>query len=165
GPARRVSGVSSDAAPIALAEPRSCEPEAAETSEGGAGLGRAIPEETVLGMLRQRIVPVARGCFRRDRAGRTDYSVRAVFRFRLADREVIEADVEGEISDVLRACLLQAVDTLEVPRFSGTVVVRYPLYTERVPPPPTIVLEEEVLDVVDRVAGDTPAPGLELLER
>lgn len=102
-------------------------------------------------MLRQRIVPPARDCFRRDRAGREDYAVRAVFEIHLADREVARAEIRGELPRPLRECLLRSVDGLEVPPYAGTVVVRYPLYTERVHPPPTIELHPDVADIVDRV--------------
>jgi hypothetical protein len=121
-------------------------------------LGRGIPAETVLSMLRRRVVPVARGCFRRDRAGREDYSTRAVFELRLTDREVAGADVVGEIDDELRECLLHAVDGLEVPAYDGTIVVRYPLYTRAHGPSVTIELHPDVASVVDRVLpSDAPA--------
>jgi hypothetical protein len=92
---------------------------------------------------------VARGCFRRDRAGRADYQVRAIFEFQLADREVVSAHVEGKIAEELRSCLLAAVDQLAVPRFSGKVVVRYPLVTEREPLPSQIELTAEAAQGVD----------------
>lgn len=121
-------------------------------------LGRGIPAETVLSMLRRRVVPVARGCFRRDRAGREDYATRAVFELRLTDREVAAADVVGEIDDELRECLLHAVDGLEVPAYDGTIVVRYPLYTRAHGPSLTIELHPDVASVVDRVLpSDAPA--------
>ncbi|MBW2464206.1 MAG: hypothetical protein JRH11_21335 [Deltaproteobacteria bacterium] len=186
GPAQRPSGVSSDAAPVALAEIRACAhstlasgaptaPTApgAETSgqdlvrrreeatsAGSAATstlrGRGIPAETVLRMLRRRVQPVARRCFRRDRAGRLDYAVRAEFVIRLEDRELTEARVDGEITDGLRTCLSSAVHDLEIPRFRGAVIVRYPLYTERVPRPPTIELVPEVARQVDAVTIDGP---------
>ncbi|MCB9619594.1 MAG: VWA domain-containing protein [Sandaracinus sp.] len=114
-------------------------------------LGRGIPAETVLSMLRRRVVPVARGCFRRDRAGRENYATRAVFELRLADREVTSADVIGEIDDALRECLLTSVDGLDVPAYAGTIVVRYPLYTQASGPALTIELHPDVAQVVDRV--------------
>ena len=175
GPAQRPSGVSSDAAPVALAEARACAHSAAaaatsgqhlvrrdqETTSAGSATtstlrGRGIPAETVLRMLRRRVQPVARRCFRRDRAGRLDYAVRAEFVIRLEDRELTEARVDGEISDELRACLASAVHDLEIPRFRGAVIVRYPLYTERVPRPPTIELVPEVARQVDAVTIDGP---------
>ncbi len=151
-PPRAPSGVSSDAYPIALAGPAWCAappspPPAATVSTRGHG----IPAETVLAMLRQRVRPVARGCFRRDRAGRGDYATRAEFVVHLADREVVRADVRGQITDELRGCLLHAVESLDVPRYDGRVIVRYPLVTERIPPPPVIELDPDVAREVDRV--------------
>lgn len=116
--------------------------------EGRSGL----PERSLLELLRQRIVPVARGCFREDRAGRPNYQTRAVFDFRLADREVVEADVSGRITPELRGCLLRAVDALEIPRFDGVVQVRYPIYTAPELPPPTLTLGADVADAVDAIA-------------
>ena len=149
GPGSRPSGVSSDLSPIALAGVRSCAmpPPATASREEGRG----VPANTVLNMLRQRVVPVARRCFRRDRAGRAEYSVRATFEFRLGDREVLDADVRGSIDSELRQCLLEAVHDLDVPRFEGAVVVRYPLYTEPELRPPVIELEPEVAQQVDRI--------------
>ncbi|MEC7526215.1 MAG: vWA domain-containing protein [Myxococcota bacterium] len=108
-----------------------------------------LPARSLLHLLRQRIVPVARGCFRDDRRGRAAYSTRAVYSFRLADREVIDASVEGRLSAELRACLERAIDGLEVPPFEGSVQVRYPLYTRAVERPPTLSLDADVADAVD----------------
>ncbi len=156
GPATRAGGVSSQTSPIALAEPLGCGPPSRAPMDDSEPHGRGVPAETLLQMLRARIVPVARGCFRRDRAGRADYATRAVFHFRLADREVAEAEVEGQLTPALRSCLLTAIDTLDVPYFEGTVRVRYPLYTERAEQAPRIEIEREVLEAVDRIAGDEP---------
>ncbi|MCU0673300.1 MAG: VWA domain-containing protein [Myxococcota bacterium] len=123
-----------------------------------SSLGRGIPAETVLSMLRRRVVPVARGCFRRDRAGREDYATRAVFELRLTDREVAASDVVGEIDDELRECLMHAVDGLEVPAYDGTIVVRYPLYTRAHGPSLTIELHPDVASVVDRVLPSDAPP-------
>ncbi len=168
GPAWRYGGISSDAAPVVLAEPRACR----KTDAGGssrsnragrkgpltdgqttasAGAGKAMPADPLLAMLRKRIIPVARGCFRRDRAGRTHYRRRALFVFRLAEREVVRAEVRGEIAEPLRACLLAAVDSLEVPFFTGTILVRYPLRTEAEPQPEQIELSAEVAGEVDGI--------------
>lgn len=154
GPATRAGGVSTDEAPLILAEARSCEPRPAPAPPASDRMGRGMPAETVLSMLRRRIIPGARRCFRLDRAGRGDYSVRAVFELELADREVSGAEVEGEISPRLRSCLMETLEGLDVPVFRGSVLVRYPLYTERHPPPPTIELREEVAEPVDRLLGD-----------
>ena len=156
GPATRASGVSTDDEPVVLAEARTCarRPPASPAAETSSGLGRGVPAETVLSMLRGRVVPAARRCFRIDRAGRGDYAVRAVFEFELADREVSSAEVSGAISDRLRACLMATLQGLDVPPFEGSVLVRYPVYTERYPPPPTIELRDEVAAPVDRLLGE-----------
>jgi len=163
GPALRQGGLSSDAKPVSLAAERTtCAAPAkkptkkaaideAETPNNEAGTG--MPSSPLLGMLRQRIIPVARGCFRKDRAGRPDYQVRAVFTFELAEREVVSAEVSGKITDALRDCLLSAIDDLAVPRFSGRVVVRYPLVTEREGLPSQIELTPEAADKVDSLLG------------
>jgi hypothetical protein len=155
--------LSSDAKPVSLAAERTtCAAPAkkptkkaaideAETPNNEAGTG--MPSSPLLGMLRQRIIPVARGCFRKDRAGRPDYQVRAVFSFELAEREVVSAEVSGKITDALRDCLLSAIDDLAVPRFSGRVVVRYPLVTEREGLPSQIELTPEAADKVDSLLG------------
>ena len=100
-------------------------------------------------MLRQRVVPLARGCFRRDRAGRSEYERRAVFVFALAEREVVSAEVEGRIPEPLRQCLMGAVDALDVPRFAGIVKVRYPLVTESVEIAPKVELTTVAAGAVD----------------
>ena len=165
GPATHPSGVSSDLAPVALAEPRSCraavgnDAEAREPGElrdarpSNPLDGRGVPAETLLAMLRSRVVPAARACFRADRAGRADYSVRAGIAFTLADREILSTDITGELAPALRSCLLDALERLEVPRFEGTVVVRYPVYTEAAPPAPTIELTDGAARGVDRTFG------------
>ncbi|MFW5925431.1 MAG: hypothetical protein ACOCV4_04645 [Myxococcota bacterium] len=160
-PAQRPSGVSSDAAPVALAEPRACETDRKPPPDRLAPpedplAGKGLPARTMLGMLRRRVLPVARRCFREDRRGRTDYAVRAELVFRLAEREVVDARVQGELSERLRTCLLEAVDTLDVPRFEGTVAVRYPVYTEAAPEPPRIELESPVADEIREVTEGQP---------
>ena len=151
GPAQRQSGLNSDQVQVALAQERAIcarpvEPAKANKDEE---LGSGMPSSPLLSMLRQRIMPVARGCFRRDRAGRADYQVRAVFVFQLADREVISAQVTGKIAEQLRSCLLSSIDSLAVPRFTGKVIVRYPLVTEREPLPAQIELEAATADKID----------------
>jgi hypothetical protein len=157
GPAQSHSGISSDAQPVALAEERVCKAApVAKVGDSGAAaeIGAGMPADPLLSMLRQRIMPLARGCFRRDRAGRANYKTRAVFVFALAEREVVDARVEGAIADDLRRCLLAAVDTLEVPRFSGVVKARYPLVTEAVPLPEQIELRSETAGDIDRLFHD-----------
>jgi hypothetical protein len=158
GPAQRISGVSSDAAPVALAEERICKPApvAKVRAQGELEVGAGMPADPLLDMLRRRIMPVARGCFRRDRAGRADYQKRATFAFTLAEREVVDAKIEGKIPDGLRTCLLKAVDTLDVPRFSGTVIVRYPLVTESLPLPEQIELRTATAASIDRLFPEAP---------
>jgi hypothetical protein len=163
GPARRRGGISSDAEPVALAEERACRSLPA-VSQRRSDVGVGMPSEPLLAMLRQRILPVARGCFRSDRAGRSQYQHRAVFVFSLAEREVASGQVEGAIPDALRNCLLAAVDQLEVPRFSGVVNVRYPLITESVPLPEQIELKADTSGTLDRLFGDPPTPGQHSLD-
>jgi hypothetical protein len=150
---------------LALADPRRCE-QATRTEEvvsapstriarlaqhqGESGL----PAQSLLELLRQRIVPIARGCFRDDRAGRAAYSTRATFEFRLADREVVAADVRGRLEPELRACLLRAVDGLEIPRFDGAIDVRYPIHTAAEPVPPTLTLDSDIAGAVDAIAEE-----------
>ncbi|HMI90500.1 MAG TPA: hypothetical protein VK509_04010, partial [Polyangiales bacterium] len=158
GPAQRAGGISSDAAPVALAEERVCKPPpvAKVRAQGDLEVGAGMPADPLLDMLRRRIMPAARGCFRRDRAGRPDYQKRAVFAFTLAEREVVDAKIEGKIPDALRTCLLKAVDTLDVPRFSGTVIVRYPLVTESLPLPEQIELRATTAASLDRLFPEAP---------
>jgi hypothetical protein len=118
--------------------------------------GKGIPKDTVRVMLRQRLVPAARRCFRQDRRGRADHARRAEYIIRLAEREVIEARVQGDLPDALRRCLLGAVDGLDVPMFEGVVLVHYPVYTERAPDPPRLELEGPVADEVDAVTAGHP---------
>lgn len=166
GPARRFSGVNGDAAPIGLAQERSCgvaqRPQAKPTAQPGAPTpGAGMPSEPLLAMLRQRIMPVARGCFRRDRAGQLQYQKRAVFAFTLAEREVTNAYIEGAIPAALRSCLLAAVDQLDVPRFTGIVKVRYPLTTESVERPEQIELRAQTSGELNQLFGD---PGDHVLD-
>lgn len=159
GPALRQGGLSSDIRPVALAAERSAcavpakKPDKKSDSGGEDDIGSGMPSSPLLGMLRQRIIPVARGCFRKDRAGRADYQVRAIFAFELAEREVVSAEVTGKITDALRQCLLSAIDGLAVPRFTGRVVVHYPLVTEREILPSQIELTSEAAEKVDSLLG------------
>ncbi|HKP56366.1 MAG TPA: hypothetical protein VJV78_06590, partial [Polyangiales bacterium] len=158
GPALRQGGISSDTQPVQLAAERAAcaipaKKPAKPRDDDEDDIGSGMPSSPLLGMLRQRIIPVARGCFRRDRAGRADYQVRAVFAFELAEREVISAEVTGQITDELKACLLAAVDDLAVPRFNGRVVVRYPLVTERETLPSQIELTPQVAERLDALIG------------
>jgi hypothetical protein len=143
--------------PVGLAQERVCRPEPTLAELSSARDGAGMPSDPLLGMLRQRILPIARGCFRRDRAGQLRYEKRAVFVFSLAEREVADAHIEGAIPEALRDCLLSAVDQLEVPRFSGVVNVRYPLITESVPAAEQVELTTTTSGTLDRLFGDTTA--------
>jgi Mg-chelatase subunit ChlD len=156
GPANARSGINSDAAPVALAEERVCLMTKASAAQQAAKpvLGKGMPSDPLLDMLRLRVMPFARDCFRRDRAGKSNYQLRAVFVFALAEREVVSAGVEGQIPEPLRQCLMGAVDTLDVPRFTGTVEVRYPLVTESVPKAEQIQLTQVAAQAIDSVIGE-----------
>lgn len=150
GPALRQSGISSDSDPISLAEARPCRPPSviiSTTSRSGTGM----PASPLLSMLRQRILPVARACFRRDRAGRAEYQLRAVFELELSNQEVTDATVTGDVPDALRTCLIEAADRLEVPLFTGTVRARYPLRTQSEPLPDEIELSPAITADLDRL--------------
>lgn len=150
GPAERVSGINRDDSPIIQARARSCMPvPKVNEANKAASIGTGMPSEPLREMLRMRIIPAARECFRRDRAGRADYSVRAVFRFELASQEVVHSAVEGRIEARLRNCLLTAVDRLHVPRFSGRIKVTYPLRTIKEAVPPRIELSDDTSNSVD----------------
>jgi hypothetical protein len=153
GPKRRHGGLSSDEKPLWLVQERACVTPAKASAAAGAEVGVGMPADPLLDMLRRRILPVARGCFRRDRAGRAKYDQRAVFAFTLAEREIVSATVEGRIAEELRRCLLAAVDSLEVPRFSGVVKVRYPLVTESVPLPEQVQLQAGTATELDGLFG------------
>jgi hypothetical protein len=148
--------------PIAPARLDRCSSGDALVSAEATTEGRGIPAETVLDMLRRRVVPVARQCFRRDRRGRGDYAVRAEYVFTLRDREIEAAEVHGSIADGLRECLLLSMDGLDIPRFSGRVVVRYPVHTEREVPPPAVELlpdvARELHAVTEGMPGGAPPP-------
>jgi hypothetical protein len=146
---------------LALAHTRQCNPPPSTTL--GARRARdersGVPARVLLGSMRRRVIPPARACFRTDRAGRADYEERAEIRMELADREIATASVTGEITPALRECLLSAIDHLEVPGFEGRLLVRWPLYTEGVAPPPVLELAPAVADEVDRaIPRDAAVP-------
>lgn len=153
GPAQRLSGVSSNLDPVSLAEPRECRPPATAASDAipASTPGSGMPSSPLLTMLRQRILPVARACFRRDRAGRAEYELRAVFELELSNQEVTDANVTGEVPEPLRRCLIEAADHLEVPPFTGVVRARYPLRTQSEPLPSEIELSSGVAADLDRL--------------
>src|SRR5690606_8546329 len=108
GPRRSASAPVGRDVHLVLSEPRRCAPPprapAANASEGAPADGRiariarhegpsSLPARSLLDMLRQRIVPVARRFYRVDRRGRPNYQTCSIFEFRLADREVFDAEV------------------------------------------------------------------------
>jgi hypothetical protein len=109
------------------------------------------PAQDLLALLRTRLLPGARGCLRRDRAGRLDYAVRAVFELAFADREVEAAQVTGPMSPELRRCLLEATESLEVPGLPGRVTVRYPIATRAEPLPSPTPMPAELAAQVEQV--------------
>lgn len=110
-----------------------------------------MPKESVLSMLRTQLIPQARGCLRSDRKGRADYAVQVTFHALFAEREAYDVRVEGKIEEALRGCLLDVVERLRVPAFTGRIRVRYPIYTEREQVAPVIELVPEAEREVDRV--------------
>ncbi len=111
----------------------------------------AMPAESVLELLRTQLVPKARACLRSDRRGRGDYAVALSFRALFSRREVSEVSIEGKIPEHLRACLAELLPKLRVPAFSGSVRVRYPIHTDREPPPPVVEMTPEISESVRRV--------------
>lgn len=116
---------------------------------GQARPGAGVPAETLLSLLRARVIPKARGCFRDDRRGQRAYSRRAVMSFRLAEREVTAMEVKGELSGPLRQCLSRALDDLEVPSFEGVVTADYPLTVEAAPNEPVLHLTGDLEQRLD----------------
>ena len=108
-----------------------------------------IVAETLLAHLRTRLVPPARRCLRRDRAGRADYSVSATYTLQLEDSEIRGFAVEGDIAAPLRACLEDTVQRLDLPRFTRRYVVRYPIHTERSEDAPAVVLDDRAESMLD----------------
>ena len=53
----------------------------------------------------------------------------------LARREVVTRSIEGDLTRPLRHCLLQTLDSLDVPSFEGALRIRYPIYTQAERPP------------------------------
>ncbi|MFO0681978.1 MAG: hypothetical protein U0234_08005 [Sandaracinus sp.] len=140
---------------IAPAHRRSCETTAAPAATS-SGATHGLPGRVLRDQLRRRVIPPARACFRDDRAGRAHVHREVTFELVLADREIARASVTGDITDELRTCLLGAFDGVEVPSFDGTLVVRWPLHTEAVVPPPVIELAPDVAREVHAITGDAP---------
>ncbi len=97
----------------------------------------------------QTVEPRVRGCFHRARRGRPDYQARVTFHLALAGREVESARVSGDLTPDLEACLLSAVDHLEIPRTPGRVLVNYPFVTEAAPRTAPMSLPDDVATAVD----------------
>lgn len=110
-----------------------------------------LPRETVLNMLRQRVIPIARRCFRSDRRGRANYRARAEYVVTIARREISASEVRGRIPESLRECLATATDALDIPYVSDTIVVRYPIYVAPAAPEPVLELLPDVAREVDRL--------------
>jgi hypothetical protein len=153
----RASSIVGHGVRVAPAHRRSCAAVvAAATTEARA---TSLPARVLRDMLRRRVIPAARGCFRDDRAGRPRHHRAVEFQVTLADREIVDASVGGDIPEELASCLLRAFDGVEVPQFAGTLIVRWPVHTDAVLPPPVIELGPDVARMVDDVGIDeTPTP-------
>lgn len=154
-PTQRASSVAGHGRRIAPAHHRSC---SVTTPAAATARESLLPARALRDHLRRRVIPPARACFRDDRMGRPRHHREVVFALTLADREVIEADVEGELPPDLRGCLLHAFDALDVPAFDGTLVVRWPVHTDAIPPPPTIELGPDVARMIGDLVQDEPLP-------
>ncbi len=125
---------------------------------------RSLPRETVLGYLRTHVVPQARRCLREDRRGRADYAVNVTYRFTIANREVGQVQVDGEIQEALRTCLERTLDHLEAPEFDGSIQVSYPIHTLRVEEEsPTMIIDDETIRTLEEIApsvSESEAEGL-----
>jgi hypothetical protein len=89
-----------------------------------------ISRTTIERIVRRTVLPRARECFARERAGRASWEGRATLVLGIEGTEVGFADVETE-SPALRACILGAVDHLVLPPVAeptgSRVVIHYPL--------------------------------------
>lgn len=139
---------------FARVERRSCrEPVASATATQAARPSR-LTAATLLRSLRRRVIPTARDCFRSDRRGRAEYSTHVALIVTLADQEIVDVRAEGAITPSLRACMVQAIEGLEVPPFDGVVTARWPLYTRPELPPPTLELHPDLATAVDALGAD-----------
>ncbi len=156
-PTARVSSIVGHGLRVAPAHRRSCAPVVAAPS--AEARTTSLPARALRDMLRRRVIPAARGCFRDDRAGRPRHHRAVEFEITLADREIVDASVSGDIPGELASCLLRAFDGVEVPPFGGTLVVRWPVHTDAILPPPVIELGPDVARMVDGVGIDEmPVP-------
>lgn len=148
---------------FALVERRSCVAPASGDAAGARTERRArerraeLPRVALLRAMHQRIMPPARECFRGDRRGRAAYSTQIELRITIADQEIIDVAVEGIIDPTLRACMVRAVEHLEVPPFDGVILARWPLYSRPELAPPTLELHPDLATVVDAI-GREPTP-------
>ncbi len=150
-------GVRKGARPLARAVPRGHRgllEESPSASPPASMPPRRLPRAALLSMLRRRVIPSARRCLRRERRGRLDHAVRAVLRFAMARRELLFARVEGEVSASLARCLAETLERLDVPRFDGVALVRYPLRTLRVAPRPRLELTSLARKALEDVFED-----------
>lgn len=88
-----------------------------------------LSRTTIQRIVRRTVLPRARECFARERAGRAAWEGRATLVLGIEGSEVGFSDVETE-SPALRACILEAVDHLALPEVTGPagarVLIRYP---------------------------------------
>lgn len=153
----RASSIVGHGLRVAPAHRRSCAPVVAVPTTQTRTT--SLPARVLRDMLRRRVIPAARGCFRDDRAGRPQHHRAVEFQVTLADREIVDAAVGGDIPEELASCLLRAFDSVEVPQFGGTLVVRWPVHTDAILPPPVIELGPDVARMVDDVGIDEqPVP-------
>ncbi len=137
---------------FARVERRTCREPATTTASTQATRPSRLTAATLLRSLRQRVIPTARDCFRRDRRGRAEYSTHVALLVTLADQEIVDVRAEGAIAPAFRACLLEAFEGLEVPPFEGVVTARWPLYTRPELPPPTLELHPDLATAVDAIS-------------
>lgn len=139
---------------LARVERRACVSLPASEQPAAPRSSRLSPA-SLLRELRRRIVPPARACFRSDRRGRGDYSTRLTLVIALADREIVDVRAEGVIEPSLAACMIGAVESLDVPDFDGVVVARWPLYTRPELAPPTLDIHPDLAAAIDALARST----------
>jgi hypothetical protein len=140
---------------LELAWTRRCDAAASvTTSVEGNPRASGVPPQVLLASMRRRIIPLARGCFRDDRRGRPRESRQVEITLTLAEREVVDGSVRGQIEPRLRSCLLASLDQLDIPRFEGAIHVTWPLHTEAVAPPPVIELTRELAGQVDAIVAE-----------
>lgn len=118
----------------------------------------SLPSRALYRNLLRSVVPQLRECFRADRRGRAAYSIRAQLMLLISDQEVQDVRVEGDITDVLRTCMVSAIDALDVPAFDGAILARWPLHTEPSLPAARIELHPDLASAIDEFAPETAIP-------